>query len=43
MDSFFNLFGTATVETRAELDSEVEQVPLDFEDGGGGSQNCVVA
>jgi len=39
MDFFFNLFGPA----RTELDSEVEQVPVDFEDGSGSGSGCVVA
>jgi len=43
MDFFFNLFGPATAETRAELDSEIEQVPVDFEEGGGTTGSCVVA
>jgi len=40
MDFFFNIFSPVT---RTELDSEVEQVPVDFEDGGNGGGNCVVA
>ena len=44
MDFFFNLFfGPATAEACAELDSELEQVPVDFEDGGNGGGNCIVA
>ena len=44
MDFFFNLFfGPATSETRTELDSEIEQVPVDFENGGAGTGGCVVA
>jgi len=44
MDIFFNLFfGPATAETRAELDSELEQVPVDFEGGGGTTGSCIVA
>jgi len=39
MDFFFNLFGP----TRTELDSEVEQVPVDFEGGSSTGQGCVVA
>jgi len=39
MDFFFNLFGPA----RTELDSEVEQVPVDFEGGSGSGSGCVVA
>ena len=44
MDFFLNIFfGPATAETRAELDSELEQVPVDFEEGGGGNTGCIVA
>jgi hypothetical protein len=43
MDFFFNVFAPAITETRAELDSEVEQVPVNLDDGGGGSQSCIVA
>ena len=43
MDFFFSLFAPATAETRAELDDEVEQVPVDFEGGSGPTQGCVVA
>jgi len=44
MDFFLNLFfGPATSETRTELDSEIEQVPVDFEGGSGSTQGCVVA
>jgi len=42
MDFFFSLFAPATAETRAELDDEVEQVPVDFEGGSGTGQGCVV-
>jgi len=43
MDSFFSLFTPATAETRAVLDDEIEQVPVDFEGGGGTTGSCVVA
>jgi len=39
MDFFFNLFGP----TRTDFDSEVEQVPVDFEDPIQGGGNCVLA
>jgi hypothetical protein len=39
MDFFFNLFGP----TRTELDSEVEQVPVDFDGSSGQPGGCVVA
>ena len=42
MDFFFNLFTATPAETRTELDSEVVQVPIDF-DGSGNSPNCIVA
>jgi len=43
MDFFFNLFfGPATSETRTELDSEIEQVPVDYEGGSGSGNGCVV-
>jgi len=31
MDFLFSLFGPATAKTHAELDSEIEQVLVDFE------------
>jgi hypothetical protein len=40
---FFNVFASATTETRAELYSEPEQVPVDFEDNSGVTQLCIVA
>jgi len=44
MDFFLNIFfGPATAETRAKLDSELEQVPVDSEGGGGGNGSCTVA
>ena len=44
MDFFLNLFfGPATTEARADLDTEVEQVPVDFEGEGGQNGGCVVA
>ena len=42
MDFFFNLFAAAPAETRAELDSEVVQVPVDF-DGTSPGMSCIVA
>jgi hypothetical protein len=39
MDFFFNLFGP----TRSELELEVEQVPVDFEDNNNQTGACVVA
>lgn len=43
MDLFFNLFATAPVESRTELDSEVVQLPLDFDDHVGQQGYCLVA
>jgi len=44
MDFSFNIsFGPTAAETRAEFDSKVEQVLIDFEDGNGGGSGWVVA
>ena len=42
MDFFFNIFTTAPAETRDELDSEVAQALVDF-DNSGSNYNCIVA
>ena len=42
MDFFFSLFTATPAETRTELDSEVVQVPVDF-DGSSNSPGCIVA
>jgi hypothetical protein len=39
MDFFFNLFDL----TRTELDLEVEQVPVNFDNSNGGGGSCVMA
>ena len=44
MDFFLNLFfGPATTEARTDLDTEVEQVPVDFKGDGSQNRGCVVA
>jgi len=45
MDFFFKLFfPAAPAEARAELESEIEQIPVDFDDGGGTNNGgCIVA
>ena len=42
MDTIFNLFTAAPAETRTALDSEVVQVPVDFDGDSPGGQ-CIVA
>jgi hypothetical protein len=42
MDFFFNLFTATPAGTRTELDSEVVQVPVDF-DNVANDKGCIVA
>ena len=43
MDFFCDLFTTTPTEARTELDSEVAQVPVDFESGWKYDGGCIVA
>jgi hypothetical protein len=44
MDFFFSpFFASPPAETSAELESEIKQIPVDYEDGSGGGSGCVVA